>query len=360
VSRPAGLAVVAGAVALAALLPLGLSGHHTHVLIQILLAAYLGYCWNVLGGFAGQLSFGHALFMAVGAYTSTVLLLGAGVSPWIGMVAGGLLAAALGLFIGYLSFRYGIKGTYFGLVTLAFAEIARNVALNWGAIGGAMGLYIPIQGNDAWNLKFIDKAGYYHVVLAFLLMALGVTAWLERSRIGHCLKAIRENEDAAQALGVNLMSGKLFATALSAFMTALGGTLYAHYVTFIDPHTLLNLNVALEITIYAIVGGVGTLWGPLLGAAVLVPLAEAMRAWLGRSYAGIHLVVYGTVLMAIVMFAPDGFMGFLRRLRAWARAPGRGAPVRPAIDGRVVHGAGRRDDAGTGRLEADARPRSRS
>ena len=311
-SRSAGLAAFVAATVLAALLPFMLSGHQTHVLIQILLFGYLGYCWNILGGFAGQLSFGHALFMAVGAYTSTMLLLGAGVSPWLGMIAGGLLAAAIGLFIGYLSFRYGIKGTYFALVTLASAEIARNVALNWGAIGGAMGLYIPIQSNDVWNLKFVDKAGYYHVVLAFVLVALGVTAWLERSRLGHCLLAIRENEEAAQALGVNLMRGKLFATALSAAMTAFGGTLYAHYVTFIDPHTLLNMNMALEITIYAIVGGVGTLWGPLLGAVVLVPLAEVIRATLGKSYAGLHLVVYGAVLMAMVMFAPDGFMGVLR------------------------------------------------
>lgn len=321
-SRGALVGAVVAAVAVVALLPFGLSGHQTHVLIQILMAAYLGYCWNVLGGFAGQLSFGHALFMAVGAYTSTLLLLGAGVSPWLGMVAGGLLAAALGVFIGYLSFRYGIRGTYFGLVTLAFAEIARNVALNWNSIGGAMGLYIPIQSNDVWNLKFVDKAGYYHVVLGFLLLALGVTAWLERSRVGHCLLAIRENEDAARALGVDVMRGKLLATAISAFMTALGGTLYAHYVTFIDPHTLLNMNMAIEIMIYAIVGGIGTLWGPLLGAAVLVPLAEVMRASLGKSYAGIHLVVYGAVLMAIVMFAPDGLVGLLRRFGARARGAG--------------------------------------
>jgi len=322
VSRGALVGAVIAAVAVAALLPFGLGGHQTHVLIQILMAAYLGYCWNVLGGFAGQLSFGHALFMAVGAYTSTLLLLGAGVSPWLGMVAGGLLAAALGVFIGYLSFRYGIRGTYFGLVTLAFAEIARNVALNWNSIGGAMGLYIPIRSNDMWNLKFVDKAGYYHVALGFLLLALGVTAWLERSRVGHCLLAIRENEDAARALGVNVMRGKLLATAISAFMTALGGTLYAHYVTFIDPHTLLNMNMAIEIMIYAIVGGIGTLWGPLLGAAVLVPLAEVMRASLGKSYAGIHLVVYGAVLMAIVMFAPDGLVGLLRRFGARARGAG--------------------------------------
>ena len=209
-----------------------------HIFIQILLFAYLTYCWNILGGFAGQLSFGHALFMAVGAYTSTLLLLNAGVSPWIGMLVGGVLSAALGLFIGYLSFRYGIKGTYFALVTLAFTEIARIVALNTPAIGGALGLYIPIQTSDFWQLKFVEKSHYYYVALGFLLLVLAVTAWLERSPIGHRLVAIRENEDAAQALGVNLLRYKLFATALSAFLTALGGTLYAHYVTFIDPHTL--------------------------------------------------------------------------------------------------------------------------
>ncbi len=303
------------AVVVAALLPYGLTIYHTHVLIQILMFAYLSYCWNILGGFAGQLSFGHALFMAVGAYTSTMLLLNLGVSPWLGMLVGGFAAAAVGLFIGYLSFRYGIKGPYFALVTLAFAEIARNVALNVSAIGGALGLYIPIQANDFWQLKFVDKSAYYHVVLGFLLLALGVTAWLERSRTGHCLLAVRENEEAAQALGVNLIRYKLFATALSAFLTAMGGTFYAHYVTFIDPHTLLNLNMALEITIYAIVGGIGTLWGPLLGSAVLVPLADGLRATLGRSYAGIHLVVYGAALVIIILFASEGFVGMFRAIR---------------------------------------------
>jgi branched-chain amino acid transport system permease protein len=335
VSRPWRLAAGVAALAAVAVLPFGLTGHQAHVVIQILLFGYLSTCWNILGGFTGLLSFGHALFLAVGAYTSTLLLLNLEISPWIGMVAGGLLAAALGLFIGYLSFRWGIRGTYFALVTLAFAEIARNVALNWPAIGGALGLYIPISSNDFWRLKFVDKAGYYHVVLGFLVLALAVTAWLERSRIGHCLVAIRENEDAAQALGINLLRGKLLATGLSAFLTALGGTLYAHYVTFIDPHTLLNMNMAIEMTIYAIVGGVGTLWGPLLGAAVLVPLAEVIRASLGKSYAGIHLVVYGAVLMGIVLFAPEGLMGLVRGVLAW-RA-GAGARL-PALDPRSLGG----------------------
>jgi len=316
-TRAAGIAC--GALALLALvaLPRVLGPHQMHVAFQILLFGYLTYCWNILGGFAGQPSFGHALFMAVGAYTSTVLLLNFGLSPWLGMLAGGALAGLLGLFIGYLSFRYGIKGTYFGLVTVAFTEIGRVIALNVPAIGGALGLYIPIQSTDFWQLKFVDKTAYYYVALGFLILALAVTAWLQRSPVGHRLLAIRENEDAAQALGVDVLRYKLFATMLSAFLTALGGTLYAHYVTFIDPNTLLNLNMALEITIYSIVGGVGTLFGPLIGAVFLLPIADLMRIALGQSYAGIHLVVYGAVLMAVILFVPEGLMGLIDR--AWRR-----------------------------------------
>ena len=302
------------------MLPRFASEHHMHVMIQIMLFAYLSSCWNILGGFAGQLSFGHALFMAAGAYTSTLLLLHTGLSPWLGMLIGGVVAAILGLFIGYLSFRYGIKGTYFALVTLAFTEIARIVALNTPAIGGALGLYIPIQTDDFWQLKFLQKSHYYYVVLMFLAVVILVITWLERSAFGHRLVAIRENEDAAQALGINLLRYKLLATALSAFLTALGGTIFAHYITFIDPHTLLNMNMALELTIYAIIGGVGTLWGPVLGAIFLVPLAEAVRAVFGQSYAGIHLVIYGAVLIAVILFAPDGFMGLLRSAKTfWSR-----------------------------------------
>ena len=307
------LAAVVLALTLAA--PAFLSDHQIHILIQILFFAYVSSCWNILGGFAGQLSFGHALFLGVGAYTSTLLLLHLGLTPWLGMLAGGTLAGALGLFIGYLSFRYGIKRTFFVLVTLALTEIARIIALNTSAIGGASGLYIPIRGNDFWHLKFVYKAHYYFVILGLLLIVLAVTAWLERSRTGHRLVAIRENEDAAEALGINLLRYKLLATVLSAFLTALGGTFYAHYVTFIDPSSLLNMNMSLEITIYSIVGGIGTLVGPLLGAAILVPIAESMRTALGHNYAGVHLVVYGALLMLIVGYAPDGLVGLIR----WCR-----------------------------------------
>lgn len=318
---PSPLTAGLAAIALAALLPLFLQAHQIHVLIQVLMFAYLGYCWNVLGGFAGQLSFGHPLFMAVGAYTSTLLLLKYGISPWLGMLVGALLAAMLGIFVGFLSFRYGVKGTYFSLVTLAFMEIARIVALNTEAVGGALGLYIPIKQTNFMRFEFVEKAHYYYVMLAFLLMALAVTGRLQHSVRGQRLVAIRENEDAAQALGVNLLRHKLFATALSAFLTAMGGTLYAQYVTFIDPNTLLNMNLAIEITIYAIVGGVGTLMGPLVGAALLVPIAELVRAWLSQGHAGVHLIVYGAVLMAVIRFAPDGLVGLIHsRLLPWLRA----------------------------------------
>ena len=316
------------AVAAATALPFVLTPYFIHVLIQILMFAYLSYCWNILGGFAGQLSFGHAMFMAVGAYTSTMLLLKLGLTPWLGMLVGGVLAALIGLFIGYVSFRYGIKGPYFGLTTLAFAEISRHVALNIAAIGGALGLYITIRSTDVWQMKFVEKGAYYYVILGLLIVAIGVTRWLELSRTGHCIVAVRENEQAAQAAGIDVVGYKLVATALSAFLTALGGTFYAHYVTFIDPHTLLNMNMALEITIYAIVGGLGTLWGPLLGAVVLVPLSEVMRATLGHSYAGIHLAVYGLALIAIMLFASDGLVGLFRTF--WRRrAPARVARISP-------------------------------
>lgn len=317
------LIVLAAAFILGA--PRMLGPHGMHVLVQVLLFAYLSSCWNILGGYAGQVSFGHALFMAIGAYGSTLLLLGLGLTPWLGMLVGGALAAAVGVFIGYLSFRYRIKGTYFALVTLAFTEIARILALNTPAIGGAMGVYIPVQTTSVVDIKFLDKAGYVYTIAGLLAVVLAVTAWLERSPVGHKLVAIRENEDAAQALGVGLLRLKLSATALSAFLTALGGTFYAHYVTFIDPSTLLNMNMALEITIFAIVGGVGTLFGPLLGALCLVPIAELVRASLGQSYAGVHLVMYGAILVAILLFAPDGLMGFVEVVRArWAGRGGLG------------------------------------
>lgn len=296
-----------------ALLPAFLGTYLTHVFIIIFYAAYLGSCWNLLGGFAGQLSLGHALFVGAGAYTSTLLFLRLGISPWVGMFAGGLVSAGIGLPISYLCFRYKVKGIFFMLVTLVFVEIARSLAVNIKAMGGARGLRIlPSSEGDFWTMQFADKAGYYYVVLAMLVLILALTHLIKGSRWGYYFIALRENEAAAEALGVPLMSYRLRAVALSSFFTSWGGTFIAQYVTYIDPFTVLTFGLSIEILIYAIAGGLGTLFGAVAGAFVLVPAGELVRALLGKSYQGVHLMVYGAILMVVVVFAPEGIMGRLR------------------------------------------------
>ena len=311
---PARIAAVAAVLVLLAVPPF-LSPYAVHTLVLVLFYAYLGTAWNVLGGYAGQFSFGHAAFFGIGAYTSTLLLVRLGVSPWIGLVAGGLLAAAFGCFAGYLSFRYGLRGPYFALVTLAFAEMLRLVAVNWMAIGGPMGILMPLSrtGDSLWRLQFREKLPYYYVALALVAGALWLVRAIERSRLGHLLAAIRENEDAAEASGVDTLSTKLVAMAISAFLTAAGGTFYAQYFTFIDPGLVLGPAVSVEILLRPIVGGPGTLLGPLLGSIVLTPLSEVTRALI-RGRPGVDVMVYGALLVVVITFLPGGLAGAWRRV----------------------------------------------
>jgi branched-chain amino acid transport system permease protein len=313
VARAGTLLALAAAAGLA---PLVLSPYLVHLLVLMLFFAFLGVAWNLLGGYAGQFSFGHAAFFGIGAYTSTLLLVRLGLSPWLGLLAGGLLAAAFGCFAGYLSFRYGLRGPYFALVTLAFAEMLRLVALNWMAVGGPMGILIPLPraGEALWRLQFQDKLPYYYLMLALLAVALGVTRAVERARLGHVLAAIRENEDAAEASGVDTLTAKLQAMALSAFLTALGGTFYAQYFSFIDPTLGFGPAVSVEILLRPIVGGPGTLFGPVLGSLVLTPLSELTRSFI-RGRAGVDVMVYGAVLVVVITFLPGGLVGAWRHVR---------------------------------------------
>jgi branched-chain amino acid transport system permease protein len=311
---------VLGSVALAALLlvPPLLPRYWLEVLISILFVAYLGAAWNVLGGYAGQFSFGHAAFFGIGAYTSTMLFLRVGLSPWLGMVAGGGLAMAFGLFAGYLSFRYGLRGPYFSLVTLAFAEMLRVVAVNWKFVGSSLGLVVPTRSAPALFL-FGEKLPYYYVILAMALAALLVTRWIERSKLGYQLVAVRENEDAAEAAGVDALGTKLRAMAVSSFMTALGGTFYAQYFSYIDPTITFGPSVSIQALLPAIVGGSGTVLGPFLGAFVLTPISELSRAVL-RGRPGVDVMLYGLILILVISFLPNGLMGWARSRRR------RGAP----------------------------------
>jgi branched-chain amino acid transport system permease protein len=234
----------------------------------------------------------------------------------VGLFAGGVLAAAFGCFAGSLSFRYGLRGPYFAVVTLAFAEMLRIVALNWMAVGGPMGILIPLprEGGALWRLQFADKLPYYYLMLALLGLALGINRAVERARLGHVLAAIRENEDAAEASGVDTLRAKLQAIALSAFLTALGGTFYAQYFSFIDPTLAFGPAVSVEILLRPIVGGPGTLLGPLLGSIVLTPLSELTRSLI-RGRPGIDVMVYGAVLVVVITFLPEGLVGAWRRIR---------------------------------------------
>lgn len=315
-------AEIAGGLALAVLLvaPLFLPPYFLEILISVMLFGYLGAAWNILGGYAGQFSFGHAAYFGIGAYTSTLLFLRLGVTPWLGMLAGGVLAAAFGLLAGYLSFRYGLRGPYFSLVTLAFAEMLRVVAVNTKAVGSSLGLVIPTREPAAANFVFAGKLPYYYVIFAMAVCAVWITRQLERSKLGYSLQAIRENEDAAEAAGVDALGVKLQAMALSSFLTALGGTFYAQYFAYIDPSITFGPAVSIQGLLQAIVGGAGTVLGPVLGAFVLMPVSELSRAAI-RGRAGVDVMVYGLVLILVISFLPNGLMGWVRRWLPVSRGP---------------------------------------
>jgi branched-chain amino acid transport system permease protein len=297
------------------LLPLGVHSRYLlHICISIFFFGYLATCWNILGGLAGQHSFGHAIFVGVGAYTSSLLFAHLGVTPWLGMLGGGVLAGLVGVFIGYLCFRYGLRGPYFLLVTIAFGEVFVYAALNIRAVGGGSGITVPLLGNAPSFFQFEGKTPYYYIILAMAAGAILVTSAIQRSRIGYYLIAIRENENAAQALGINLLRYKITALSISAFLSALGGTFYAQYFFFIDPPSTMGLGLSIEIVIYAIVGGVGTLLGPICGACLLVPIAEATRTLFAGQTGGIHLMVYGVILVVAIIFMPGGIVGFFSRI----------------------------------------------
>ena len=293
-------------------LPMVLGSYGRTIFIFIFFYAYLGQAWNIVGGYAGQLSLGHAAFVGVGAYVSTVLAMTWGLTPWIGMFVGGLVAALLGALVGFLGFRFGLRGFTFVVLTLALAEICRLLTLHTDALGGALGLFITFTG-DAWQFQFQDNRAYYYVALGLMLVAVGIVAALERTRLGASLGAIREDEEASEALGIDTMRAKMAAMILSAFLTGVGGTFYANYLFSIQPSSIFGIPLSVDILLRPIVGGSGTLWGPILGSFILSPLAEASRTVFARGgLSGVHLIVYGGLLVAVVLFLPQGAYPALR------------------------------------------------
>jgi branched-chain amino acid transport system permease protein len=297
------------------------SGVWLNALMMTLYAALLALAWNLLGGYGGQFSFGHALFFGVGAYASVVLQVTHGINAWAALALAVVAAAAVGAFVGALAFRYGLRGSYFALVTLAFAEVFRILAVSAGFTGGGVGMMLPLKESFA-NLQFGSRKGFVGLVLACVVAALLVTAWWRHSRFGAQLQAVRDNEDAARAVGVDPQRTKLVATIVSAAFMGAAGAFYLQVFQYIDPAIAFGPHVSVEALVGAIVGGMGTLWGPVLGAAVLHALAEGTRNLFGN-LPGLNLVIYGSVLVLIVMFMPRGLAGVGHSVRGWWRG-GRG------------------------------------
>ena len=297
--------------AIAVALPLLVSSTFAiDIFIRILLFAFIGVAWNLMGGYAKQLSLGHAAYFGLGAYTSTILLIRYGVSPWIGMLAGGIVAMLASLPIGALCFR--LRGPYFAIATIATAQVLMLLFLKfrdfaWGAEGTTM----PNLGDAPLMMQFDGKAPYYYVVLVLLAVGLAITYWIEHSWIGYYLVAVGEDEDAAEAIGVDALRIKRNIYLISAFLTALAGTFYVQYIYFIDPNTAFSFNVSVEAALVSIVGGIGTLWGPVIGTVLLEGTSALLQSWLGGGHGGVQLTVYSLILIAVILYRPAGLIGIL-------------------------------------------------
>lgn len=312
-SARARLLLALGAVAALAL-PLVLpSNYAVNVAVMILFSAFLGQAWNIAGGFAGQTSFGHVVFFGTGAYASTILHATWGWNPWLAWPVAALAGGAVGLGIGALAFRAGLRGSYFALVTLAFAEVFRILANSAEFTRGGLGILIKADARAA-NFQFKDPASFYYVALALVAASLAIAWWLRRSRFGAQLAAIRENEDAARALGIDVLRAKTLCMGISGAMAGAGGTFYAQKYLYIDPTIAFGVEKSVEMLLVSMIGGAGTVFGPLVGAIALGFVGEATRAL--TSAQGLGLVVYGVILVAIVARLPDGLIGlFARRAR---------------------------------------------
>ncbi|HTG00110.1 MAG TPA: branched-chain amino acid ABC transporter permease [Nitrospirota bacterium] len=318
------------------------STYALHMMILIFISIIMGSGWNLLGGYTGQYSVGHAAYFGVGAYTTMILLQYRHIAPWYGIWAGIVMAMIVALIIGSICFR--LRGPYFVLASIAVAEIFRVSALNLSFTNGAEGILIteipPFTIGNAVVTDFMTKVPFYYTGLVIVLIVIFVTWKMQNSKLGYYCQAIREDQDAAHSLGINLSLYKNIALSLSAIFTSLAGSLYGLYVGFIDPSTVLALDLSVQIVMTVIIGGIGTIFGPVIGALVLVPFSEALRSnmiaqalidsGLVREDSGVgmflkdqlshaHVLIYGILLVVVILYMPDGVMGFARKIAAKRR-----------------------------------------
>lgn len=292
------------------------------VLILALIFAFTAQAWNIMSGFTGYFSFGHAAFFGIGAYTTMKLTNEAAMNPWLTMLLGGLIAAALALVVGHLTFRYNLRGHYFALATFAIAMVVFAGVRNATELGGSAGYYRPLPGDYGLDFgllafQFRDLEPYYFLMLGFLLLVTVVAWLLKRSQIGYYMLAIRENESAARSLGIDAYRYKMIAFAVSAFFTAWAGTFWSMRFNTIRPDVVFNLFRNIEILLAAVVGGIGVIGGPIVGAFFVFPVAEFFRIEFGGSLHGIDQVIYGVALILVALFLPEGLTSIPERIRNW-------------------------------------------
>jgi branched-chain amino acid transport system permease protein len=308
---PRGLILIGLALAALLAMPLVADRYLLSVLTLIFYFAYVGQAWNLMMGYAGQLSLGHALYVGLGGYVSALLWLNLGIGPWLGVFAAVAVAAAAGAAIGWLGFRFGIAGVYFALLTIAFAEFTRIGFDHLEITGGAAGLFLPFEEKrlgEWWNLRG-GQLMFYYLALALASGAALLVAVLARSRLGYQWRAVREDEAAAQALGIDAFAVKMAAVVISSAMTAVGGVFYAFYSNNLFPSQVFEISRSIELILAPIVGGLGTVFGPVIGAFLLTPLGEALTAIverLGVNAPGVKAIFYGVILIAIISLMPSG------------------------------------------------------
>jgi branched-chain amino acid transport system permease protein len=308
--------------------PLLLPQAQQAVAVRILIFALLSIGWNVMSGFGGMFSFGHAAFFGLGAYTSVWLLVEKNVSPWLGMLAGMAVAAAFGVLVGFLALRYRLKGAYFALSTFAFAEMLRLIAINSDFVNRAVGYNVPLRSESSWAFMQFEPGSpnYFYIGLVLTVAALLVSILFLRSRQGRFAVAVRDDEDAAAALGIPVMRTKLLTIALSAAISSLAGAFFVQYYFFIDPTGAFGSSVSIQAILPAVIGGVATIWGPLIGSLILGPLndvtatllrnpPEALSFLAGR--AGLDVILYAVLLILIVLLLPQGVYGAIRDRWQW-------------------------------------------
>jgi len=284
-----------------------------HVVILFFMFGMMGVAWNIMGGYAGMFSFGQVAFFGIGAYTSSFLLIAYQVNPWIGLIIGGLVAALVAAAIGYPC--SDLRGHYFAIASIAFGEIVRIHFNNWKLIGAAEGLSLPMLDEGFKNFMFhSSKLPYYYIMLAFLIISLIVCYLISTSKMGYYFRAIKEGHDVAKVLGINVVWYRLIAIMVSAFLTAMAGTFYAQYVLYIDPESVMLLPISIQIVLISMLGGAGSVMGPVIGALILIPISEVTRMWLGYKGTGIDMIIYGFLITLISVYQPKGVWGLFSNI----------------------------------------------